>query len=118
MATTRARGLTGPAKVKQTAAPAEPAAPSLRLSAVGEYLRRVAEEDTPGAVQVTPYRHHGAPVLDETRIPVSYVLRELAAGRSWAEITAGHPAVTEGRIRAALQFAAAVFWRPQAEDVD
>jgi uncharacterized protein (DUF433 family) len=92
--------------------------PQLRLSAVGEYLRRIADEDTSGAVQVNPYRHSGAPVLDETRIPVSYVLRELAAGKSWADITAAYPAVTPERIHAALQFAAAVFWRPQAEDVD
>lgn len=90
----------------------------LGLSTTGEYFRRIATEHTPGAVQVDQYRQHGAPVLDETRIPVNYVLSELATGKSWAEITASYPEVTEARIRAALEFADAVFRQPQAVDLD
>jgi uncharacterized protein (DUF433 family) len=98
--------------------PVEWTQPPLGLSPVGEYFRRVAEEHTAGAVQVTQYRQHGAPVLDETRIPVYYVLYALAAGKSWAEITAEYPEVTEERIRAALEFAAAVCRQPQAVDLE
>jgi uncharacterized protein (DUF433 family) len=92
--------------------------PALGLDPIGEFLRRVADEHVPGAVQVDPYRQHGAPVLDDTRIPVCYVLDQLAAGRSWTDITAGYPEVTEARIRAALDFAAAVIRQPQAVDLD
>jgi uncharacterized protein (DUF433 family) len=92
--------------------------PPLALSEVGEYFKQIADELMGGAVQVDQFRQHGAPVLDETRIPISYVFNELAAGRSWAEITAVYPDVTEERIRAALRFAAAVFRLPQAVDLD
>jgi uncharacterized protein (DUF433 family) len=92
--------------------------PALGLNPIGDFLRRVADEHAPGAVQVDPYRQHGAPVLDDTRIPVCYVLDQLAAGRSWADITAAYPDVTEARIRAALDFAAAVLRHPQAVDLD
>ena len=92
--------------------------PPLGLSPIGEFFRRVAAEHTPGAVQVDQNRQHGAPVLDDTRIPIYGILRELAVGKSWAEIAANYPGVTEARIRAALTFAAAVFWQPQAVDLE
>jgi uncharacterized protein (DUF433 family) len=92
--------------------------PPLVLSTAGEYFKQIADELMCGAVQVDQFRQHGAPVLDETRIPISYVLNELAAGKSWAEITATYPEVTEERIRAALRFAVAVFRLPQAIDVE
>jgi uncharacterized protein (DUF433 family) len=90
----------------------------LGLSPTGEFFKHIADERMAGAVQVDQQRQHGAPVLDETRIPVAYVFNELAAGKSWAEITSVYPDVTEDRIRAALRFAAAVFRRPQAVDLD
>jgi uncharacterized protein (DUF433 family) len=114
----RRRAKAAPLAPASVAEPVQWTQPPVGLSPVGEYLRRIADEHTPGAVQVDPHRQHGTPVLDETRIPVNYVLWELAAGKSWAEIASGYPEVTEDRIRAAIRFAAAVLSYAQAVDLE
>jgi uncharacterized protein (DUF433 family) len=121
MTTTAAQSRSGSRKAARAASAPEATEwtqPPLGLSPVGEFLRGVAAARTPGAVQVDPHRQHGTPVLDDTRIPVNYVLWEFAAGKSWEEITAHYPEVTEDRIRAAITFAAAALRMPQAVDLE
>jgi len=48
----------------------------------------------------------GKPVVEGTRITVEFLLEELAAGRTPAEIVRQHPGLSEEAIREALRFAA------------
>jgi uncharacterized protein (DUF433 family) len=48
----------------------------------------------------------GKPCVKGTRITVELLLRKLAAGRSFGEILAAYPQLSEADIRAALAFAA------------
>jgi uncharacterized protein (DUF433 family) len=48
----------------------------------------------------------GKPVVRGTRISVDLILREIASGLSFAEITNAYPRLTDDDIRAALGFAA------------
>ena len=48
----------------------------------------------------------GKPCIKGTRITVEHVLRNLGAGRSFAEVLEAHPQLTENDLRAALAFAA------------
>ena len=49
---------------------------------------------------------HGKPCVKGTRIMVSVVLDNLAAGLSYAEILASYPSLTDENIRAAVAYAA------------
>ncbi|PJA49999.1 MAG: antitoxin, partial [Syntrophobacterales bacterium CG_4_9_14_3_um_filter_49_8] len=48
---------------------------------------------------------NGKPVIRGTRIPVSVILEQIAAGESWAKLLAGYPELKEEDIRAALFYA-------------
>lgn len=48
----------------------------------------------------------GKPCIKGTRTTVELVLRKLGAGRSFADLIAAHPNLTEDDLRAALAFAA------------
>ena len=48
----------------------------------------------------------GKPVIKGTRITVELILREVAAGRSFAEIVDGYPRLTLDDVAAALAYAA------------
>jgi uncharacterized protein (DUF433 family) len=48
----------------------------------------------------------GKPCIKGTRITVELILRKLGAGRSFAELLAAYPHLTEDDLRAALAFAA------------
>jgi uncharacterized protein (DUF433 family) len=48
----------------------------------------------------------GKPVIKGTRLAVEHILRELAGGRSQAELLDAHPRLTPDDIRAALAYAA------------
>jgi uncharacterized protein (DUF433 family) len=48
----------------------------------------------------------GKPVIRGTRITVELILREVAAGRSFAEIVDGYPRLTHDDVAAALTYAA------------
>ncbi len=48
----------------------------------------------------------GKPCIKDTRISVELILRKLGAGRSFADILAAYPQLTEDDLRAALAFAA------------
>lgn len=53
-----------------------------------------------------PQTLHGKARVQGTRIPVSTVLDNLAAGLSYQEILASYPSLTEADIRACLAYAA------------
>ena len=57
-------------------------------------------------ITVDPLVCHGRACVRGTRIPVSVVLDNLAAGLSPDEIVASYPAVVPDAIRAALAYAA------------
>jgi len=47
---------------------------------------------------------HGKPVIKDTRVLVSNILSDLAAGCSYKEIIDNYPNITENDIKAALEF--------------
>ena len=57
-------------------------------------------------ISTDPYVCHGQACIRGTRIPVSVVLDNLAAGLSHKEILASYPTLTEEAIRAATGYAA------------
>src|SRR5699024_1322064 len=67
------------------------------------YHERVAYE----RITVDPNRMRGLPCIRDTRVTVSAVLGQLAAGRSVEEILADYPHLERADILAALEFAAA-----------
>lgn len=67
-------------------------------------------------ISVDPARMQGLPCMRGTRITVSAVLGQLAAGRSIDEILADYPQLTREDVLAALEFAAA-YTRERVIDV-
>jgi len=59
-------------------------------------------------IELNPKVCNGKPVIKGTRIPVSVVLDQIAAGDSWDTITRGYPELSREDIRAALLYASAV----------
>ncbi len=57
-------------------------------------------------ITVDPAVSHGAACIKGTRIMVSVVLDNLAAGRTPEEVVASYPSLTHEAIRAALAYAA------------
>ena len=57
-------------------------------------------------ITVDPLVSHGRACIRGTRVPVSVVLDNLAAGLSPDEIRASYPAVSPEAVRAALAYAA------------
>jgi uncharacterized protein (DUF433 family) len=55
-------------------------------------------------ISINPDVCHGKPVIRNTRVLVSNILADLAAGLSYDEIIENYPNVTHGDIRAALEF--------------
>lgn len=62
--------------------------------------------DLSGLIDVRPGVRSGKPCFVGTRIAVYDVLEYLASGMTHAEILADFPELTEGHIRATLEFAA------------
>ncbi len=56
-------------------------------------------------VEIDPAICSGKPVIRGTRILVTSILSQLAAGESFAEIRKGFPGLSEDDIRAATEFA-------------
>jgi uncharacterized protein (DUF433 family) len=54
----------------------------------------------------------GKPCIKGTRITVELILRELGAGRSFADLLDAYPHLTEEDLRAALSFAADYIQHP------
>jgi uncharacterized protein (DUF433 family) len=57
-------------------------------------------------ISVDPAVMMGKPCIKGTRITVELILRKLGAGRSFADLVAAYPNLTEDDLRAALAFAA------------
>jgi uncharacterized protein (DUF433 family) len=57
-------------------------------------------------IEVNPLVHHGQACVKGTRIPVSVVLDNLAAGRSEEEILESYPSLTREAIQACIAYAA------------
>lgn len=55
-------------------------------------------------ITIDPSICHGKPVIKNTRVLVSNILSDLAAGKSQTEIISNYPQISEEDIRAALQF--------------
>ncbi len=58
-------------------------------------------------ITIDPNRMSGLPCIRDTRVTVSAVLGQLAAGRSFEEVLADYPYLERADILAALEFAAA-----------
>ena len=56
-------------------------------------------------IEINPAICSGKPVIRGTRILVSSILSQLAAGESFAVISKGFPGLTDEDIRAAIEFA-------------
>ncbi|MBI1925919.1 DUF433 domain-containing protein [Candidatus Poribacteria bacterium] len=61
-----------------------------------------------GLIAVNPNVCHSKPCIKGTRILVSSILSQLAAGYDFETIKAGYPELTDEHIRAALEYARAV----------
>jgi len=57
-------------------------------------------------ITIDPRRMRGLPCIRDTRVTVSAVLGQLAAGRSAEEVLADYPYLERADILAALEFAA------------
>jgi uncharacterized protein (DUF433 family) len=55
-------------------------------------------------ISINPNLCHGKPVIKNTRVLVSNILADLAAGLSYEEIIENYPNVTPDDIQAALEF--------------
>jgi uncharacterized protein (DUF433 family) len=68
-------------------------------------VKEVGRMEIAPKISVDPQIHHGAPVITETRIPVSIVVGSLSGGMSKEEVSREY-ATTIEQIEAALSFAA------------
>jgi uncharacterized protein (DUF433 family) len=57
-------------------------------------------------ISIDPAVMMGKPCIKGTRITVELILRKLAAGRSFAELTEAYPQLVEDDLKSALAFAA------------
>jgi uncharacterized protein (DUF433 family) len=62
-------------------------------------------------ISIDPGRMNGLPCIRDTRVTVSAVLGQLAAGQSIQEVLADYPYLEQADVLAALEFAAAVTQR-------
>ena len=58
-------------------------------------------------IEIDPRVCGGKPVVKGTRIPVSVLLDQLAAGETWESILSGYPELTREDLRMALLYAKA-----------
>ncbi len=56
-------------------------------------------------IEIDPRVCNGKPVIKGTRIPVSVILDQMAAGESWETLLSGYPELTKEDIQAALIYA-------------
>ena len=59
-------------------------------------------------IELNPKVCNGKPIIKGTRIPVSVILDQIAAGDPWDTITRGYPELAIEDIQAALLYASAV----------
>lgn len=68
-------------------------------------------------VELDPKVCNGKPVIKGTRIPVSVILDQIAAGDSWDVIIRGYPELSKEDIQAALLYASAILERTEVMEV-
>lgn len=56
-------------------------------------------------IELNPKVCNGKPVIKGTRIPVSIILEQIAAGESWESLLSGYPELQKKDIQAALIYA-------------
>jgi uncharacterized protein (DUF433 family) len=56
-------------------------------------------------IEINPRVCGGKPVIRGTRIPVTLILEQLAAGLMWDEVLRSYPELTRAHIHAALLYA-------------
>jgi uncharacterized protein (DUF433 family) len=56
-------------------------------------------------IEINPRVCNGRPVIKGTRIPVSVILEQIAAGDSWETVLANYPELMKEDIQAALIYA-------------
>ena len=59
-------------------------------------------------IELNPKVCNGKPIIKGTRIPVSVILDQIAAGDSWDAIIGGYPELSTDDIQASLLYASAV----------
>ena len=60
---------------------------------------------TSNTFQINPRVCGGRPVIKGTRIPVSTIIDQLAAGETWESLMSGYPEIRRADIEAALKYA-------------
>lgn len=68
-------------------------------------------------IEINPLVCSGKPVIKGTRIIVSDLLLQLAAGETHESLMRGYPGLTEEDIHAALEFAAATLNNVEVEEL-
>jgi uncharacterized protein (DUF433 family) len=68
-------------------------------------------------IEVNPLICSGKPVIKGTRITVSSLISQLAAGETFETLKKGYPGLTDDDIRAALQYAAATLDNVEVEEL-
>jgi uncharacterized protein (DUF433 family) len=58
-------------------------------------------------IEINPRVCNGRPVIKGTRIPISVILEQIAAGESWSTLLAGYPELKKEDVQAALLYARA-----------
>lgn len=98
----RGSATSGPRKLRSQVPAPLIAAPISRGVAVRAYLEHMAYE----RITIHPGRMCGIPRIRDTRVTVSAVLGQLAAGRTTDQILADYPYLERDDVLAALEFAA------------
>ncbi len=68
-------------------------------------------------IEINPLICSGKPVIKGTRIIVSDLISQLAAGESFEDLKKGYPGLMDDDISAALQFAAATLNNVELEEL-
>ena len=68
-------------------------------------------------IEINPLICSGKPVIKGTRIIVSSLISQLAAGETFASLKKGYPGLTDDDISAALHFAAATLNNVEVEEL-
>ncbi len=69
-------------------------------------------------IEINPLICSGKPVIKGTRIIVSDLISQLAAGESFESLKKGYPGLTDDDIKAALQFAAATLNNVEVQELE
>ena len=67
-------------------------------------------------IELNPKVCNGKPIIKGTRIPVSVILDQIAAGDSWDNIIGGYPELSTEDIQAALLYASALLEHTEVID--